>query len=312
MSLNIRPVRSRKDLKKFITLPWSLYEKDPAWVPPLLQERYDFLNRKKNPFFEHAEVELFLAEWKGLPVGRISAQIDRLHNHTHEEKTGFFGLFESMDNSDISATLLDNVAAWLKMRGMTHVRGPYSFSINEESGFLVDGFEYPPFILTPHNPPYYPHLADEWGFKKIKDLYCWRYDSSRPVPEPALQIAEEVRKYPGLKIREVSPQTLEQDVGILIDVFNSAWSHNWGFVPLTEREVKKAAKDFKMILEPKLALIAEVKGVPAAISLALPNLNELIKDLDGRLFPLGLFKLLRRIKTKQVRSARLMLLGIKR
>lgn len=312
MTLTLRPVRTRSDLRSFLRLPWKIYKDDPAWVPPLLQERKDFLNPKKNPFFEHAAVELFLAERDGEPVGRISAQVDHLHNETHQEQTGFFGLFECIDDPDVAACLLDNAAGWLKSRGLKTIRGPFSFSINEEAGLLVDGFAHPPFVLTPHNPPYYPALLEGWGLRKVKDLFCWRYDSSRPVPEMARQIAEEARKDPRLTIREVNPKSLESDVRVLIDVFNSAWSQNWGFVPLTENEIKKAAKDFKMILEPKLALIAEIDGRPAAISLALPNLNEAIRDLNGRLFPFGLFKLLYRIRAKKIRSARLILLGIKK
>ncbi len=308
----IRPVRTRRDREKFIRLPWALYRNDPAWVPPLLQERRDFLNPKKNPFFEHADMELFLAEKDGEPVGRISAQIDHLHNETHKEQTGFFGLFESINDPEVSSCLLNNAASWLKSRGMTVLRGPFNLSINEELGIVVKGQEHPPFILMAHTAPYYAGLLEHWGLKKLKDFFCWRYDSKRPVPEAALQLAEEARKHPGLVIREVDPKNLERDVRILIDVFNSAWEKNWAFVPLTENEIRKAAKDFKLLLEPKLALIAEVNGRPAAISLALPNLNEAIKDLNGRLFPFGLFKLLYRIKMKKIRSARLMLLGIKK
>lgn len=308
----IRPVETASDLKKFIRLPWKIYKDDPAWIPPLLMERKEFLDPKKNPFFEHADVALFLAEKNGEPVGRISAQIDHLHNETHKEQTGFFGLFECIDDQDIANCLLNNAAGWLKSRGMKSIRGPFSFSINEELGVVVKGQEHPPFILMAHSRSYYEKLLESWGLKKLKDFFCWRYVSGRPVPEAALQLAEEARKQPGLVIREVDPKNMERDVRILIDVFNSAWQKNWGFVPLTENEIKKAAKDFKLLLEPKLALIAEVNGVPAAISLALPNLNEAIKDLNGKLFPFGLFKLLYRIKRKKIRSARLILLGIKK
>lgn len=312
LPFTIRPVRTRGDLKKFIVLPWSIYRDDPAWIPPLIQERKDFLNRKKNPFFEHADMELFLAEKDGIPVGRISAQIDHLHNETHQEQTGFFGLFECVNDPEISSCLLNNAAGWLKSRGIKTMRGPYSLSINEEVGVLVKGQEHPPFILMGHTASYYASLLEQWGLKKIKDFFCWRYDSARPVPEMAKQIADACAKDARLRIREVDTKNMERDVRILIDVFNSAWKHNWGFVPLTENEIKKAAKDFKLILEPKLALIAEVDGVPAAISLALPNLNEAIGDLNGKLFPAGLFKLLYRIKTKKIKSARLILLGIKK
>ncbi|HEX5036542.1 MAG TPA: N-acetyltransferase [bacterium] len=310
--LTIRPVETASDREKFIRLPWKIYKDDPAWVPPLLKERREFLDPKKNPYFQHADVVLFLAEKDGEPVGRISAQVDRLHNDTHKEQTGFFGLFECIDDADVAHCLLNNAAGWLKSRGMTSMRGPFCFSMNEDAGVAVKGREYPPFIMMAHSTPYYERLLETCGLKKLKDLYCWRYDSARPVPEAARQLAEEARKHPGLVIREVDPKNIERDVRILIDVFNSAWEKNWGFVPMTENEIKKAAKDFKLLLEPKLALIAEVNGVPAGISLALPNLNEAIKDLNGRLFPFGLFKLLYRLKRKKIRSARLMLLGIKK
>lgn len=308
----IAPVSSKKELSSFIRFPWKIYQHDPLWVPPLIAEEKKRFSRKKNPFFEHAEAHYFLA-WKGKEiVGRISAHIDSLHNQTHQEKVGFFGFFESIPDPAIATALLDQAALWLKSKGIEKIRGPISFSINEEAGALVDGFEYPPFVMMPHNPRYYLEFYEQWGLTKAKDLYCWKYDSSRPVPEAAHQIADVVKSYPGLTVREVSPKTLEKDVRILLDVFNEAWKNNWGFVPLTESEIKKAAKDFKMILEPKLALIAEVNGEPAAISLAIPNLNEAIRDLNGRLFPFGFFKLLYRIKRKKIRSARLILLGIRK
>lgn len=275
-------------------------------------ERKQILNRKKNPFFEHAEAEYFIAEQNGEPLGRITAHIDHLHNQTHSETTGFFGFFESTSDPDVAHKLLDVAANWLKDRNMSQVRGPFSFSINEESGVLVKGFKHPPFIMMGHNPSYYPTLLEGWGLSKVKDLYCWRYDSEHPIPDPAIQIADEVRKQPGLVVRTVSPKNLEKDVRVIIDVFNEAWQHNWGFVPLTENEIRKAAKDFQMVLEPKMALIAEVDGKPAAISLALPNLNEAIRDLDGRLFPFGFFKLFYRLKRKKVKAARLISLGIKK
>lgn len=312
MTVEIEPVQTKRQLKEFIHLPWKIYRDDKAWVPPLLQQERERLSAKHNPFFEHAKAQYFLARRSGEVVGRISAHIDHLHNQTHNEQTGFFGFFESVEDSAVTNALLETASQWLKNEGMQVIRGPFNFSINEEVGTLVDGFGKSPFILTTHNPSYYPKLLEGYGLTKAKDLFCWNYDSARPVPEMAQQIAEAVRAYPGLTIREVSPKTLEADVRILIDVFNEAWSKNWGFVPLTENEIKKAAKDFKMILEPKLALIAEVDGKPAAISLALPNLNEGIRDLNGKLFPTGLFKLLWRLKTKKIKSARLMLLGIKK
>lgn len=308
----VRPVRSRSDLKEFIKLPWKIYRNDPVWIPPLLEERRQFLNPKKNPFFEHADVELFLAEKEGEPVGRISAQIDHLHNRTHNEQTGFFGLFESVDDPDVGASLLNNAAGWLAARGMKAMRGPLSLSINEEAGLLVEGFEHPPFILTGHNRPYYSKLLEGWGLKKTKDLFCWHYDSRKPIPEAPIAIAEEVSRHPGLTIRPIEPKRLERDVRIIQDIFNSAWSHNWGFVALTDSEIRKAVKDLRHILEPSMVLIAEMNGQPAAICLCLPNMNQHLADLNGRLFPLGLFKLLYRLKFKHPDGFRLVLLGIKK
>lgn len=310
--MEIIPVKTRSQLKQFIRFPWQVYKNDPDWVPPLLAEEKKKFDFRKNPFFEHAEAQYFLAVDQGQVLGRICAHIDHLHNQTHNEKTGFFGFFESGDDAEIGGALLSAASQWLKERGMEKIRGPLSFSLNEEAGCLVNGFGGSPFVLLGHNPQYYPSLYEQWGLEKVKDLYCWRYDSARPVPEAAAQISEAIAQQPGVKVREISIKNIESDLRILIDIFNEAWQKNWGFVPLTESEIKKAAEDFKLILEPKLALIAEVHGKPAAIALAIPNLNEAIKDLNGRLFPTGLFKLLYRIKTKKIKSARLVLLGIKK
>lgn len=311
-SIKVLPVRSKRDLKAFIKFPWKIYQNDPAWVPPLISEEKKRLCRKKNPFFEHAEAEYFIAWRDGQPVGRITAQIDHLHNQTHNEKTGFFGFFESFDDTAVSKALMDKAASWLKERGMTHIRGPFSFSINEVSGILVDGFEHPPVIMMGHNPKYYENHLKDWGLDKAKDLYCWYYDGRSPVPESAMQIAEAVKEYPGLVVRGVDPKNIDRDVRVIFDVFNSAWSENWGFVPLTESELKQVAKDFEMILDPAIAFIAEVEGQPAGICMGLPNLNEAIRDLNGRLFPLGFMKLLYRIKRRKIKSARLIMLGVKK
>jgi hypothetical protein len=312
MAITIRPVKGRSDLKKFILLPWKIYKNDPVWVPPLIADRKQILNKKKNPFFEHAEAEYFLAECDGEVVGRITAQIDRLHNETHKEKTGFFGFFESIDDQQVANALLDQAASWLKARGMTEIRGPFSFSINEESGALLTGFEHPPVILMAHTPPYYLTLLEAWGLKKAKDLLCWNYDVLKPIPEEPLKVAEEVWKFPGLKVREVDVKNKKKEIEVILDIFNSSWSKNWGFVPATPKEVEKTIKDLSLIIDPFMALIAEVDGNPVAICVVVPNINEAIRDLNGRLFPFGIFKLLYRIKRKKTTTGRLMLLGVKK
>lgn len=310
--IQILPITNKKLINEFIDLPYRLYKDDPQWVPPLKMERHELLSSKTNPFFQNAEVQLFLAQKDGKTVGRISAQINRLHNERYSEKTGHFGLFDCVNDPAVAAQLFNVAEAWLKSKGMNKIVGPFSLSINEESGLLIEGFDTPPFPFMAHNYSYYINLVEAQGFSKVKDLIAWHYDSTRPIPEPALQIAEVVKAYPNLVVREIDPKNLKRDVAIIADVFNSAWSNNWGFIPWTDAELDKMAKDFKMILNPKLALIAEVEGKPAAISIAIPNYHEAIRDLKGRLLPFGLFKLIYRLKTNKIKSARLALLGIKK
>lgn len=310
--IQVVPITSKKLRRQFINLPYELHKNDPYWIPPLRLERRGAIDPKKNPFFQNAEACLFLAFKDGKPVGRISAQINRLHNERYGEKTGHFGFFDSVEDQDVARALLSEAEEWLRLRGMKKICGPMSFSINEEVGILVDGFHSPPFPLMAHNPPYYDKLIGSSGFVKVKDLLAWRYDSRCEVPEAARQIAEAARAHPGLVIREMNLKKMEDEIRIVSDVFNSAWSKNWGFIPWTEAEIVKAAKDLKMILDPRLALIAEVNGVPAAISIAIPNYHEAIRDLNGRLFPFGIFKLLYRLKARKIKSGRVALLGIKK
>jgi hypothetical protein len=310
--ISVVPVNCTKLVKKFIDVPYALYRDDPHWVPPLRIERREFLNPRKNPFFDHAKAQLFLALQDGRPVGRISAHVNRLHNERYGEKTGHFGLFEAVPDPAVAQALIDCAEQWLAAEGMKRAVGPLSFTINEEVGLLIEGFDSPPYPFMPHNPPYYTGLITQAGYRKSKDLIAWDYDTTRPVPAAALQIAAAVRTQPNLTVREIDMQQMEREVRIISDVFNSAWAGNWGFIPWTESEIQKMAKDFKLIIEPKLALIAEVGGVPAAISMAIPNYHEVIKDLNGQLFPFGLFKLIFRLKWRRVKSARLCLLGIKK
>jgi GNAT superfamily N-acetyltransferase len=309
-SVEVRPVTSRADRKAFLDLPHELYRNDPAWVPPLYMEQRELITPGKNPFFEHAEAALFLAWQGGRPVGRISAQVDREFLRIHQENIGFFGFFESIDDQKVADALLGAAEQWLRQRGMTAVRGPFTLSINEYAGLLIEGFDTPPFIMMVHSLPYYQGLVEKAGYQKAKDLIAFRYDPQMPIPEMSAEAADEVAKEPGLRVREVDKRNLLSELKIVLDIFNQAWSKNWGFVPLTENEVKKAAKDLGLILEPKLALIAEVNGEPAAICIGLPDLNEAIRDLGGRLFPFGFFKLLWRTKVRRLNGIRLTLLGV--
>ncbi|EKD41741.1 MAG: hypothetical protein ACD_73C00551G0002 [uncultured bacterium] len=310
--IHIIEVTNRKTLSDFLHFPLQIYKEDPHWVCPLFAEEKKRLDQKQNPFFDHAEGKLFVAYQNNTPVGRISAQVDHLHLKIHQDNAGFFGFFECINNQDVANALLDEAGKYLASKKITKIRGPFSFSINDQSGLLIDGFDSPPFVLMPHNAPYYQKLIENYGFTKAKDLFAYSYSTQRPVPDGAKQIADYVASQPGVVVREVNKKNIGQDLKIIIDIFNEAWSKNWGFIPLTDKEIEHTAKDLSLILEPKLALIALVNGVPAAISLALPNINEAIKDLNGRLFPFGLFKLLWRIKTNKIKSARQVLLGIKK
>jgi hypothetical protein len=309
--LEIVPVRSRRDLKEFIQLPYRLYRNDPHWIPPLWVERYETLHPKKNPFYGHAEVKLFLARRKGSTVGRISAQIDREYEKFHKERVGHFGFFECENDPIVAQALLHAAEEFHRTHGVPRSLGPFSFSINEESGLLIDGFHEPLMTMMPYNPPYYATLLEGAGYRKAKDLYAWKY-SVGEIPKDPAEVAESVAQYPGLKVRTLHPKNLREDLGKVMEIFNSAWSENWGFVPLTEAEIDKVAKDLKLFMDPEGAFLAEVDGRPAAMCIAVPNLYELIDGLKGRLFPFGLFKLLWRIKKKKYKSGRLMLLGVKK
>lgn len=311
--LEIIPVSDGRLKKEFIRFPYSLYKKDPNWVPHLRLERTEMITPKKNPFFEHGEAELFLAARNGEVVGRISAHINHLHNERYGEKTGHFGFFDAIDDAEIFRALLARGGEALRKKGMNKIVGPLSFSINEEAGVLVEGFDAPPYPFMTHNFPYYDSHITKAAYSKAKDLIAWKYDATRPIPEPAVQIADVVRQHPGLVIREVNLKKMKEEMAIIRDVFNSAWANNWGFVPWTEAELNKMGKEMKLVLDPRVALIAEVGGKPAAICIAIPNYYDAIRDLNGRLFPFGLLKLLYRLKIKKmVKTARLCLLGVKK
>ncbi|RLB54804.1 MAG: N-acetyltransferase [Deltaproteobacteria bacterium] len=312
MSVVVRQAESKADRKKFVLLPWKLYRNDPRWVPPLVMDRLETLDEKKNPFFEHGRAALFLAERDGEVVGRITAHSNTLHNEYHKDKTGFFGFFECVDDETVARALLERAEDWLRQQGHDRVLGPENFSVNEEVGLLVEDKEGPPMIMCTYNPPYYARLIETGGYEKAKDLFGWAYQVG-DVPDAPRQIAGAVEKHPGLVVRQADPKHMERDVRIVRDIFNSAWSRNWGFVPWTEAEVKHSAKMMKMIIVPELTAIAEVDGQPAGMMLAFPNLLEAIKDLNGRLFPTGMLKLVWRVMLGRYKfqAARLFLLGVK-
>ncbi|TNF63275.1 MAG: hypothetical protein EP303_02870 [Deltaproteobacteria bacterium] len=310
MSVEIKQHQPGKDLKDFIRVAFEVYRDDPAWVPPLNMEITDRLTPEKNPFFEHAEVALFTAWKDGNPVGRISAQIDHEHLRIHEDNVGFFGFFDTIDDQEVASALVAAAEEWLAARGMTVMRGPLSLSINEETGMLVEGFESPPTIMSPHHRWYQGALAEGAGLQKVKDCYGWSYDVV-PAPPRVQKAWDTINSLPEVRFRSVRPRMLKKEVHDILDVFNDAWQHNWGFVPATDAEAKKMAADLQLILDKELSFFAEIDGQPVAICVCLPNLNDAIFDLNGKLSPVNIAKLLWRLKIRRPKSARLMLLGIR-
>ncbi len=311
MAATVTPVDGKPDLEAFIRLPWRLYAGNPNWVPPLLRLQRELFSPRHNAFFQHADVQLFLARRDGQVVGRISAQVDHEHNRYHQERTGFFGFFESEDDPEVARALLDAAEEWLRAKGMERVRGPLSFSINGEVGLLVEGFDSPPMIMMPYSPPYYLDLMEGCGYVKAQDLYAWRWER-QPVPEGPARIVKQLRDRPEVTARRADMRRFQEEVRTILDLYNDAWSDNWGFVPATKAEAEQMARDLKLIAEPRLVPFVEIDGQAAGVALAVPNLNEAIRDLNGKLFPFGLIKLLWRLKLRRLKTGRLMLLGIKK
>ncbi len=310
MSVEIRELPIGSNIKDFLDVVDFIYRGDECYVRPL---NFDLKQRlsKKNPFFEHGEGTIFTAYRNGWCVGRCTAQIDQEHLERYKDDVGFFGFLDTVDDADVAQALLDAASTWLRRRGMKKIRGPLSLNINEEMGCLVDGFDTPPMILMPHHRPYQGGLIEQCGFRKTKDVFAWRYTVGEVAPR-ALRAHDELESMPELRSRHVDKKNVERDIRIIMDVFNDAWSENWGFVPLTEGELRKMAEDMKLILVPELTLISEIDGEPAAVALALPNLNAMIGDFHGKLSPITVPKLLYRLKVKGPESARLIILGIRK
>ncbi len=310
-AINITPVQTKGELIKFIKLPWQIYAHDSRWVPPLIGERKEFLSRNKNPFFRHSDVVLYLAKRGGETLGRVAAIVNHNHIKTHNEKVGFFGLFECVNEQDIATALMDSVRNWLKSKGMEIMRGPANFSSNEDWGFLLEGFDSPPVIMMPYNPPYYLELVESYGMNKAKDLYAYFIDETLPTPPRVVRMAENIRKKEGITIRSLNLKQFDEEVLEIKQIYNSAWSKNWGFVPMTDEEFDHLAKNLRQIVDPHMVFIAEVDGKPAGFSLALPDFNQVLAKLNGRLLPFGIFKLLWHTKIKnKINGVRIITMGV--
>ena len=294
MGLEIRPVASRRDLKTFIRLPWSIYRNEANWVPPLLRDERRRLDPGVNPFFEHADVQLFLARRDGEPVGRISAQVDRNFNEFQGNDWGLFGFFECAHDPDAARGLFDAAGAWLAERGRDRMVGPMDFTTNDTCGVLLDGFDRRPTILTPYTREYYPALYEGAGLGKAMDLYMWNIEvEDRTRTHPAIwKVAHEVEAKHGIVCRNLRKRDFEAELGRFLEVYNAAWERNWGFVPLTENEVRYFAKELRPLLDENWAMIAERDGEVVGAALTLPDYNQILARLNGRLLPFGWLKAL--------------------
>jgi len=307
--LRVVAVEGRRGLRKFIRLPWSIYGDDPAWVPPLLLERREHLS-KRNPFFEHAKCKFWLAYRGERPVGRISAQVDQLHLERYGDSTGFFGLLEAEDDPETFQVLMETAERWLSDQGMSRILGPYNLSINQECGLLVEGFDSPPMVMMGHARPYYGSRVEENGYRKEKDLLAYCIDIDFELTRAMRVVIKRVAKR--VSIRSLRKERFSEELKILQDIFEDAWSENWGFVPFTKAEFKHLGQNLKHLVHAEYVQIAEVDGSPDAMILGLPNVNEVIRDLNGRLLPFGWLKLLWRLKVTRPKTARVPLMGVRK
>lgn len=310
MAIEIREQKPGSDISAFIGFAREIFAHDPAYIAPLDMEVKDRLDPKANPFFEHGEATIFTAYRDGKLVGRCTAQIDREHLRIHQDGAGFFGFFDTIDDVEVAKALLGAAEAWLRERGATVMRGPYSLNINEEIGCLVEGFEHPPVLMMPHHRAYQGRLIEAAGLTKAMDVYAWYY-KVEPPPERARKAHEQLLAMPEVRFRSVKKSEMRKELDSILEIFNDAWKNNWGFVPATPAEIEKMAKDMSLLIDEDIAFFAEIDGRPVAVCIALPNLNEAVRDLDGKLFPFGIFKMLYRLKVKKPKSARLLILGIR-
>lgn len=307
----IRQIQNKKDLLDFIKFPWKVYRNDPFWVPPLIADRKDFFNPQKNPFFKHSEVVFYLAEKDDEVAGRICGIVNNNHIDFHKEKAGFFGFFECVNDFEVAKLLLDKVKEWLKSKGMEIMRGPMNFSTNDEVGFLLEGFDSSPVFMMTYNPPYYLDFMEKYGMDKAKDLFAYYFDKTYKPPDRVVRMGERIVNKQDVRARCINLKNFEQEIQKIKRIYNSAWSKNWGFVPMTDDEFDHLAKNLKMIVDPHMVFIAEVDGEPVGFSLALPDLNLVLKRLNGKLFPFGLLRLLWHTKVrKTIDGVRILTMGV--
>jgi len=304
--LSIEPVVSRRQRREFLNLPWQLYRDDPLWVPPLRMDQKQLVGYSKHPFYENAEVQTFLARRGDRPCGRIAAILNHAHNAYHQEHIGFFGFFESTDDPAVAGGLFNAARRWLEQYDVTAIRGPVNPSLNYTCGLLIDGFDRPPFFLMTYNPPYYAELIEQAGFEKVQDLYAyWGHSNMLGTLDRKLRfIVDATIERFEIKRRALDRRNFSQDVRTFLDIYNRSLVGSWGFVPMSEAEVEQQAAGLRYLIEPRLAVTAEIEGKPVAACFGLLDYNPRIRQIDGRLFPFGFLRLLR--KREQIKNIRVL------
>lgn len=310
---SVKKVDGAAEFKRFVDLPFSIYKDNPYWVAPLRRDVIHTLSPKKNAFFEHGKMQLFLAQDEaGNVIGRIAAIVNGMHLKKYNDGIGFFGFFESVDQPEVAHALLDAASSWLNARGLTGMRGPANPSLNDVSGLLVEGFDREPSILMPYNPPYYEALFTSYGLERVMTMWAY-YLHKKYVHIEKLRRGVEIvkRRTPGLRLRNLDMKRFDEDARAILHIYNDGWGDNWGHVPMTENEFTRLAKDLKQIADPSIVFILEHMGEPVAFSVSLPNLNLALRHVrNGRLFPFGLAQLLARAKFGGIYECRMPLMGV--
>ncbi len=309
--IEVKEVKSKKDLKKFIKFEWQVYKGDKNWVPPLIIDMLSNFNPKKNPIFKHSKIQPYLAYKDGKIAGRIVATINNNYNEFQNEKVVFFGFFETFNDFEVAKALLDKVKEFGKENGMEKIMGPASFTTNDIVGMLIENFDEPPVIMMPYNPPYYNDLVNRYGLIKEMDLLAYKLDAQKvELPDRVKRMVEYLRKRSKVVLRKINIKKFDEEVEKIRIIYNDAWEKNWGFVPWTKEEFEHVAKDLKQVVIPDLALIAEIDGEPVGFSIAIPDANVAIKHANGRLFPFGLIKIL--YYFNKIDHGRLLTLGVRK
>lgn len=311
-AITIREVKTKADKLTFLKVPFEIYANDPHWVAPLFLERLEHLDIRKNPYFQHAEAKLFVAERGGKAVGRISAQIDQLHLERYNDATGQFGFLEAQNDPEIFAALFKTAEDWLRTKGMKRILGPFSFSINDETGLLIEGFDTPPNMMMGHGTQFYAAHVEANGFRKIKDVLAYIHDREKFLPPAIEKLYERGMASGDVVIRPLNKSDIKNEIKIIMEIFNDAWSDNWGFIPFTDAELQALATNLKMLVKSEAVQIASYRGENAAFIVTLPNLNEWIAGMNGRLLPFNWIKLIGKLITKKSDSFRVPLMGVKK